>query len=288
MNYLDLELLESFIAIAETGSFTRASARLHKTQSTVSQQLKRLEERIGAPLLHRNTRTVSLSERGELLLGYSRRLIELHNQTLHSISNTFVEGRIRIGSAQDIADGGLENLLAHFTRLYPLLQIEVRVDANLRLRDAIKHGELDLAIVLQEPGEGGDVIDRMKRVWVAATGFQHQETEPLPLVVCESPCIFRSIALAALDREEIPWRIALTTPSLAGMRAAIRAGLGVSVRPERWLEPGLQEVASNLPSLPDIEIAILSNPTIENSSCEQLREGLYQEIKKADFFRSIG
>ena len=277
--HLELELLETFVAIVDGGSFTRAGERLHKTQSTVSQQLKRLEERLGTPLLVRNTRTVTLTEQGELLLGHARRLLELEAQALRSINDTHIEGQIRLGSAQDIADGGLADLLAHFIRLYPGVRMEVRVDANCRLREAIKARELDLVVVLQEPGEGGEVIDRIQRLWVAGPDFRWQVYEPLPLVLFEAPCIFRSAALTTLDREGIPWRIALTTPSLAGLRAAVRAGFGDSVRTGRWLEADLHNILTDLPSLPDVELAVHMNPDSENSICERLRESVMDALR---------
>jgi len=258
--YLDFELLETFIAIVDGGGFTRAGERVHKTQSTVSQQLKRLEERVGARLLSRSTRGVALTEQGELLLGYARRLVELHERAVGALDATRMEGVVRMGAAQDVADGGLAILLAHFTRLYPGVRLEVRVDANCHLRERIGSGELDLAIVLREPGAGGEAIKRLERVWVAAPEFERMPREAVPLALFEAPCIFRNAALDALDRAGIPWRIALTTPSLAGLRAAVRSGLGVSVRTSAWLESDLRILgeADGFPPLPEVELALLT------------------------------
>jgi DNA-binding transcriptional LysR family regulator len=276
---LDLELLRTFLAVVDGGGFTRAAERLHRTQSTVSQQLKRLEERLNAPLLERDTRNVTLTERGELLLGYARRLLTLNDEALGALAETHLQGRVRLGSAQEVADGGLAELLAHFTRLHPGVALEVRVDANLKLRDEVERGELDLAVIFQEPGEPGkgvksEVMDRLRRVWVSRQGFRIATDEPLPLIVANSPCIFRNAVLSALDGIGRPWRIVLSTPSLAGMRAALRAGLGVGVRTARWLEDDLVIVDAELPPLPEVELALLRGPETGELVVERLRTAL--------------
>lgn len=278
---LDLELLETFIAIADGGGFTRAGERLHKTQSTVSRQLGRLEEQVGTTLITRNTRGLALTEQGELLLGYARRLLDLHAQAVDALDGTKVEGLVRIGTAQDVVDGGLAQLLSHFARLHPGVRLEVRVDANCRLREKVGAGDLDLAVVLQERGDGGEVIERLDRVWVAGAGFQRSDSDPLPLVLFDPPCIFRNAALNALERAEIPWRVVLTTPSFAGLRAAVRAGLGVSVRTSRWLEDDLQILreGAGMPALPDVELALHMARCPRTVAMERLLESVRDAVK---------
>jgi DNA-binding transcriptional LysR family regulator len=276
---LELELLRTFVAVVDGGGFTRAAERLHRTQSTVSQQLKRLEDRLDSPLLERNTRNVTLTERGELLLGYARRLLALNDEALGALAETRLQGRVRLGSAQEVADGGLADLLAHFSRLHPGVALEVRVDANLKLRDEVERGELDLAVVFQEPGHPHngvrcEVIDRLRRVWVTSPAFTPAADEPLPLILAHGPCIFRNAVLGTLDAIGRPWRIALSTPSLAGMRAAMRAGLGVGVRTDRWLESDLVILDDGLPPLPDVELALLSGADTGELVVDRLRTAL--------------
>lgn len=279
--HLDPDLLETFVAIVDGGGFTRAGESLHKTQSTVSQQLKRLEDRVGAPLLLRNTRGVALTEHGELLLGYARRLLQLHAQAMVALDATRVEGVVRMGTAQDLADGGLATVLSHFARLHPAVRLEVRVDANCNLRERVGSGDLDLAVVLQEPGAGGEVIERLERVWVTAPDIQLSPDEPVPLVLFDAPCIFRNAALGALDRAGVPWRIALTTPSLAGLRAAVRAGLGVSVRTAKWLEGDLCILgkAEGFPKLHRVELALHTAPGMISPAAEQLLSSVREALK---------
>lgn len=280
---LEPELLRAFVAVVDGGGFTRAGRRLHRSQSTVSQQIKRLEERLETPLLARTTRGVALTERGELLLGYARRLLALNEEALAALEETRLRGGVRLGTAQEVADGGLADLLAHFTRLHPEVQLEVRVDANLKLREEVARGELDLAVIFQEPGqedEGGvgyELIERLRRVWVAGTEPVEGRT-PLPLVLANGPCIFRNAVLGALDREGLPWRIALATPSLAGLRAALRAGLGVGVRTERWLEPDLRVLDGILPPLPEVELVMLTAPDAGERVVERLRAALHRAL----------
>lgn len=276
---LDLELLRTFVAIVEGGGFTRAGERLHKSQSTVSQQVGRLERRLEAALLERTTRGVALTERGELLLGYARRLLALNEEAAAALAAPRLEGRVRLGAAQEIADGGLAEVLAHFTRLYPGVRLEVRVDANRRLREAVADGSLDLAVLFQERGSGGEVVGQLERVWVAAHGFRPPPGEPLPLVLFDAPCLFRDAALAALEGAGMSWRIALTTPSLSGARAAVRAGLGVGVRTSQWVEESLQILGDGMPPLPPIELALHRRAEADGEAAERLRQSVLAALE---------
>jgi DNA-binding transcriptional LysR family regulator len=279
MNTRDLspELLRAFVAVVDGGGFTRAANRLNSTQSTVSQQIKRLEERLGVKLMQRNTRGVALTERGELMLGYSRRLLTLNDEALTALEQTHLRGRVRLGSTQEVADGGLADLLARFTRLHPDVELEMRVDTNMVLQQEVERGALDLAVLFQEPGQGApgnEVIERQRRVWVSVPGLVINPHEPLPLILSNGPCIFRNSVLSALDAIGRSWRIVLSTPSLAGIRAGVRAGLGVCVRSERWLEEDLKVIDQGLPPLPDVELAILSGPNTGERVVERLRTAL--------------
>ncbi|MET0026697.1 MAG: LysR substrate-binding domain-containing protein [Candidatus Thiodiazotropha sp.] len=277
---LELDLLRTFVAVVDGGGFTRAAERLHRTQSTVSQQVKRLESRLSMPLLDRNTRNFTLTGQGELLLGYARRMLLLNDEAWSLLNETHTQGTVRLGSAQELADGGLADILAHFSRLYPGITLEVLVDANSKLQTLVERGELDLAVIFQEPGQlpaagiGCEVIDRLKRVWVANPEAVFPEDQPLPLVLANAPCIFRNSVLKALDEIGRPWRIALSTPSLSGMRAAVRAGLGVGVRTERWLESDLQIQKAPLPSLPDVELVMLTSADAGEWVVERLHRAL--------------
>jgi DNA-binding transcriptional LysR family regulator len=160
----------------------------------------------------------------------------------------------------------------------------VSVDANLRLREAVSRGELDLAVLFQEPGEPAphhshcEPIETLRRVWVASPELELMADRPLPLVLPVAPCIFRSAVLATLDAARQPWHVVLSTPSLAGIRAAVRAGLGVGVRSERWLEPELRRLDQQLPPLPDVELVLLTANNTDTLVVERLREAVRQML----------
>lgn len=281
MSHIDTELLSSFVAIVEGGGFTRAAERLHKTQSTISHQLKRLEQRLGVDLLQRNTRQMQLTEQGELLLGYAKRMLEVERQTLEAMTRTKITGRVRFGCIQDVADQGLSEVLSHFSRLYPEVRLEVKVEANCNLRQLLERGELDLAVVYQDVGSGGMVIDQFERVWACREDFVIPEKGPLPLVLFESTCcMFRTAAIEALEGASIDWQIVFSTPSLAGLRAAVRAGLGVSVRTRKWLESDLRSVSPDiLPNLPPFELAIHKSSAKPEEAVERLLETIQQVLR---------
>ena len=148
---------------------------------------------------------------------------------------------------------------------------------EVSVQQEVERGALDLAVLFQEPGQGApgnEVIERLRRVWVSVPGLVINPDEPLPLILSNGPCIFRNSVLSALDAIGRSWRIVLSTPSLAGIRAGVRAGLGVCVRSERWLEEDLKVIDQGLPPLPDVELAILSGPNTGERVVERLRTAL--------------
>lgn len=278
---LEPELLRAFVAVVDGGGFTRAAERLHRTQSTISQQIKRLEQRVDGPLLARDTRNVALTERGEMLLGYARRLLALNDEARQALNQNRLQGRVRLGASQEVADGGLAELLARFARLNPGVRLEVRVDANQRLAEAVARGELDMAVLFREPGDEtakGEVIQRLPRVWSASPELELGDDRPLPLVLFDAPCLFRHAALTALHQAGREWRIVLTTPSLAGIRAAVRAGLGVAVRVGRWVEPELQVMKDSLPPLPEVELALITTNGMDKGVEQALHSAMRQVL----------
>src|SRR5690606_27462143 len=144
---LDLDQLQTFVAIADTGSFTRAAEEVHRTQSAVSMQMRRLEERIGKPLFEKDGRTNRLTEDGERLLAYARRLLYLHRESLAAYKDRRLEGTIRIGTPDDYADRFLPEIMARFARSNPRMEMTVVCEPTQGLVEHIKRGNLDLALV---------------------------------------------------------------------------------------------------------------------------------------------
>ncbi|MEW9622786.1 LysR substrate-binding domain-containing protein [Rhodanobacter geophilus] len=261
----DIDTLRSFATGIELGSFAQAAERLNRSTSAVSAQLKKLEQQAGAPLLRRAGRGMALTEAGETMLGYARRLLELNDEAAAAIRGAELEGRVRLGLQEDFGESLLPAVLGRFARAHPRLRIEARIARNTELLDGVNKGRLDLALAW-EAGAGSPHAERVGRWpmrWIVAADAPasklYRRGEPLPLAVLEPPCLLRSAAIEALDRAGIAWRIAFSSASLAGTWAAVSAGLGVSVRtplglPASVRAPGAKE--AGLPALPMLGLSL--------------------------------
>lgn len=255
---LDTLTLKSFIAIAETGTFSDAAHIVGRTQSAVSLQIKKLEEMIGCTLFERTSRSVTLTEAGEIFLGYASRMVELQWEVFSRLREPDIEGEIRLGTPEDFATHYLPNVLSLFRKHHPRVQLNVSCDLTLNLIDGFQKGLFDLILVKRDPQrvKGGVKVWREPLVWAAADHYRIPAT--LSLVLAPQPCIYRARALAALDKAKRPWHISYTSPSLAGTLAAVQAGLGITVLPANMLPVGLHSLGSaQLPLLADAEIALL-------------------------------
>jgi DNA-binding transcriptional LysR family regulator len=260
---LDLELLRTFIAITDRESFALAAEQVHRTQSAVTQQMARLEEQLGVALFRKVGRSKRLTEHGVRLLDYARRLLALNEEALASLAAPDLRGPLRIGSIYDATEFLLPPLLARFSQLYPNLQIEVHTDRTAHLLQALKRDEIEIALVGQpegneEPVHPGVRLRTSPMVWMAAVEYVHDRTQPVPLVVPDQPSAYRASALAALEAHGIAWRIRHVSTSLAfsSLRAALRAGLGVTARTIEMLTPDLRVLteAEGLPRLPNLHL----------------------------------
>ena len=258
---LDLDLIRAFVAVAETKNFTRAGARLGRTQSTVSLQIKRLEEQVDAELFSRDPRRVELTARGEALLAQARRLLRLNDEIIGDIFEHAIEGEVRFGAPEDFATTHLPGILGDYAHAYPHVSLSVTCDLTLNLMEKMQQGELDLALIKREPmGPGGGTrVWREQLVWVGAGEDVLHAGAPVPLVVAPAPCVYRKRTIVALDGVQRPWRIAYTSPSLAGQHAALRAGLGVTALPTEMVPDDLLKLGdeSGFPALADVEIALV-------------------------------
>ncbi len=253
---LDIDLLRSFVAVAETRHFTRAAERLDCVQSAVSMQIKRLEQVLDARLFDRTRRAVKLTGDGERLLRDARRILRINEEVLADFGRRRVAGRVRLG-ATDTSMGYLPPILAHFAAAYPLVALDVRCGRSWDALDDLAAGEIDLAFVTQPCGrEPGQVVRREPLVWAAARASVADEQDPLPLAIFAPGCIYREAALDALDGAGRRWRHAYASPSRDGLMAAVNAGLAVTIAPRSLVGPDLRIIAPDrgLPPLPEIEI----------------------------------
>lgn len=234
---LDLELLRSFVSVVEAGGFTRAGARVHRTQSTVSQQIKRLEDDVGTLLLSRNGRDVTPTEAGEKLLSYARRLLALAEEARDVVAQPAHDGAVRLGIPEDFAAYRLAKLLAAFTRAHPV-RLDVRTDLSNCLKRDLDRGELDLALFKRDAGEKDGIAVWPERVyWVTSRSHpRHATTGSVPLIGFPVGCLYRRRAIHALESAGRSWHMAYTSSSLPAIQAAVAAGMGLGILSEMAIQ----------------------------------------------------
>jgi DNA-binding transcriptional LysR family regulator len=260
---LDFELLRAFVAVAECGGFHRAAERLNLTQSTVSQQIKRLELETKCPLLRRTTRSVALTDDGEMLLGDARRLLQLEEAARKRLRAPRLSGTVRLGVVEEVAGGSLPSALGRFTALHRGVKLEVQIGVSAELIEQLNAGRLDVAFAKRPLGTAkGRLVWREPLVWAAADTFDLIPGAALPLALYRERSVSREAALAALQDGELTWEIVYTSPSLTGVRAAALAGFAITPLPESAVIPGLRILGAEvgLPRLPDLEFAIYEKP----------------------------
>lgn len=273
MPVLDLDNLKSLVAIAETGSFTAAGLRVHRTQSAVSMQMRKLEGQLGRKLFAREGRDARLTADGELLLAHARRILKAHAEALAVFDQTMLAGEIRIAAPDDYASSFLPAILVRFAASHPKARVDLHALPSHEAARKVERGEIDLALVTQGQGEaGGLVLHREPLVWVAARGHCVHESDPLPLAVYHERCAFRRLAIQALDAIGRPWRIAYSSQSIAGIYAAVENGLAIATMLPSNLKPGLVVLgeAENLPRLPAIAILLLHRSDAESPLLDAL------------------
>lgn len=260
----DPDVLRSFVTGVELGSFARAADRLGRSTSAVSAQLKKLEEQAGRPLLRKVGRGMALTDAGEVMLGYARRLLELNDEAASALRGSELEGGIRLGLQEDFGETLLPDVLGRFARAHPMVRIEARIARNAELLERVDAGRLDLALAWDVGMRSAHVepIGAVPMCWIGAAADRlrlPRAGEPLPLVMLESPCLLRSAAIDALDRAGIAWRMVFTSASLAGVWAAVAAGLGVTLRTPLGLSANvrpLQNASLKLPTLGSLGLAL--------------------------------
>ncbi len=256
---LDLDQLRTFVAIAETGSFTRAADVVFKTQSAVSMQMRRLEERIGKPIFARDGRNSRLTEEGERLLGYARRMVRLSEETLAAFDETELQGTVRLGTPDDYADRFLPEILARFARSNPRVEVSVICEPSLTLMEMARTGDIDLSIVTACGEANTSVVRQEPLLWVSSQAHGIEQEEVLPLALSKAPCVWRSAALDGLATVGRRYRILYTSGNSTAISAAVLAGLAVTVFPESALRPGMRVLSEveGFPRLPTCEIGII-------------------------------
>ncbi|MBR0644679.1 LysR substrate-binding domain-containing protein [Plastoroseomonas hellenica] len=261
----DLDVLRSFVTGMELGSFAKAADRLGRSTSAVSAQLKKLEEQAGIPIFRKAGRGLALTEGGETMLAYARRLLDLNDEATAAVQGVALEGWVRLGLQEDFGETLLPQMLGRFARAHPKLRIEGRVVRNVELIDRVTSGRLDLALAWSDGTATpySETIAEVPMRWIGpaegGTAWEPSGREPLPLAALEAPCLLRKAATDALDRAGIPWRLAFVSPSLGGLWAATAAGLGVTVRTPIGLPASVHALVARengLPELPSLGLVL--------------------------------
>ncbi|MBY5335169.1 LysR family transcriptional regulator [Rhizobium leguminosarum] len=254
----DLDVLRTFSTGMELGNFAKAAERLGRSTSAVSAQLKKLEEQAGTPIFRKVGRGLALTDAGETMLGYARRLLELNDEATAAVNSVELEGWVRLGLQEDFGETLLPDVLGRFARAHPKVRIEARVVRNAELLERVTSGKLDLALAWSD----GTLTAHCERIgevpmrWIGPAegqpGWQAASGEPMPLASLEAPCLLRSAATKALDEAGISWRLAFVSPSLGGLWAATAAGLGLTIRTPIGLPAKVRPLAPGTIGLPDL------------------------------------
>jgi DNA-binding transcriptional LysR family regulator len=276
---LDLELLNTLVCVVEEGSFTRAGERVHRTQSTVSQQIRKLETLVGRALLLRD-RTgsqVTATEHGEMLAHYARRLLTLSQEAQDMLAGDVKFAPVRIGVPEDFDARRMSAILSGFMRTQPEVRLETVSGMSTDLQRKLAAGEVELALVKREPGSSECLASWPESlVWVKGDGVELTD-EPVPLALFPQGCIYRQRAIRALDKGNRRWRVAFGSQSLTGIQAAVSSGLGISVLPTTAVLAE-HKVCEDMPALPPTELALVTAGGTLNVVQRALVEFLRAEI----------
>jgi DNA-binding transcriptional LysR family regulator len=278
---LDIDQLRTFIAIAETGSFTKAAEVVNKTQSAVSMQMKRLEERLERAIFARDGRASKLTEDGQRLLDYARRIVKLNGETIAAFSEAELAGRGRLGVRDDYADRCLPEIMAHFSHSYPAVELSVLCEPSVSLLERIDANEIDLAIVTNcESKRASETFRRERLLWVTSNRHSTHLEERLPLALGRPSCTWRRIAIERMEAIGRPFRVLYSSSNAGAVAAAVLAGLAVSVLPESGLRPGMRVLSSadGFPDLPSCRVGLVRNAHESSTLADALAEHIVSSL----------
>jgi DNA-binding transcriptional LysR family regulator len=276
---LDLDLLRTLVAVAETGSFSAAAAHVFRTPSAISMQVKKMEDILGKPLFIRDSRSVEMTPDGSFLLEHARRMLALNRDAVARFVQPDVQGVVRLGAPDDCAERFLPRMLRRFAESHPRVTVNVTVDGTERMVAMLKDGRLDLTLVTCEAGfddRGSEILYRERLVWAACRGGVAAEQDPLPVSVWEEGCVWRKAGLDGLSAAGRDWRVAFQSAHISGQRAAILADLAVAPLPVSSLGGEIVEAPARhgLPKLPEYALGLLTakdiNPAVE-AAADHLR-----------------
>lgn len=282
---LPTELLRTFVTVIEVASYTHAATLLGRTQPAISLQMKRLEELVGQPLVVRVGRGVSLTERGEALIGHARQILRINDMAVSQFDQNTSGKALRIGLPVDYGVRLLQSCVTRLVRQHPDTNVEIKCDLSRNLIEALRKDELDIAVGLY-PGGDQQFLHRYwleNPVWVAATGKTFRDIDPLPLIAHPYGCVYRDRMTDALKQSGRGWRVALSSPGIASLQQAVMDGLGVSCLTGPTMISGLQQLGARdgLPELKPLHIGLFYRQTRLGQSGHTFIDEIEVTLKEA-------
>jgi DNA-binding transcriptional LysR family regulator len=271
----DADHLRTFTVIAACGNLTQAAAHLHRTQSAISIQLRKLEETLLVTLFERHARGMTLTSQGEALLPVARRALGELDRAASLFADPLA-GRVRVGIPDDLEDSVLEAALAAFSARHPNVEVQAQSGCTAAYPDALRRGDLDVAICSDTRQLTGELLGTEPIFWAAAVDFELRDEAPLPLALLDRGCWWRSLPTDALDRVGRAWRVAYRSSSFPSIRSAIRSGLAIGPLPARCVEPAMRVLtaADSLPALPESRRRLLVAPGAAPQIAAAMRDAL--------------
>lgn len=282
---LQLDWLRAFVAVVDAGSLSGAAIQIHRSQSAVSMQIKKLEDAVGRPMLRRSPRLMELTPTGVELLGYARRLLELHAEALAALHGPVLSGEVRLGVPDDYAASYLTPVLRAFASRHAQVEIVLNCEQSTSLIPKVQRGEIDLALISRDRPQRGTFLFREPLVWVGAAQYEAWRRDPLPVAAYESGSQARRGALTALAAQRRAYRVVYNSSSLAGQLAAVESGLAVAALTRCSVPANLQILQDKhgLPALAPMEVAALrSKSSRQAPAVDALYQQMLQSLARAE------
>jgi DNA-binding transcriptional LysR family regulator len=278
---LDTDQLRSFLAIVDSGSFTKAAERVHKTQSAVSMHVRRLEEQLGCALFVKHGRGARLTEEGEKLIEFARRIVQVEAGAFAALSRKGLRGAARLGIPDDYAESFLADILAHYNRRHPLVEVSVICESSTDLAPQVAAGALDLALITDHEGlKGLELLREEPLVWVASERFRAEAGTPIPLALGSTTCCWRRATEEALSATPGVTRARFYSKNFSAIGTVLRAGLAATILPASMVGPGLKLLgrAEGLPELPLTRMGLIRAPGRPSEEAKALAESIRQTL----------
>jgi len=278
---LDTDQLRSFLAIVDSGSFTKAAERVHKTQSAVSMHIRRLEDQLGCALFVKQGRGARLTDEGERLIEFARRIVQVEAGAVAALSRKGLRGSARLGIPDDYAESFLAGILDRFNRRHPLVDVLVSCEASTDIAPQVAAGALDLALITDHEGlKGFELLREEPLVWVVAERFQVEEGAPIPLALGSSTCCWRRATEQALAATPGVTRTRFYSKNFSAIGTLLRSGLAATILPDSLVGPGLRRLgpAEGLPDLPLNRMGLIHAPGRPSEEASALAEAIRETV----------